>query len=52
MSEDQIKWIKMPSFFNNQYWVHQVRCPKCKHTETYIGMPPENCYVCDERRRL
>lgn len=44
------EWIKVRDFDNGQYIVHEVRCPKCGHKETYIGTIPEKCYVCDERR--
>lgn len=44
------EWIKKGFFDNGQYIVREVKCPKCGHCETYIGVTPEKCYVCDERR--
>lgn len=54
MEEQEVmsRWIKMADYFNGRNVVHQIRCPKCKHTETYIGIAPDECYVCEERRRL
>lgn len=44
------EWIRKGFFDNGQYIVHEVKCPKCGHCETYIGVTPEKCYVCNERR--
>lgn len=44
------KWIKKRKYDNGQYIVREVKCPKCGHCETFIGVAPEKCYVCDERR--
>ena len=50
MENEQVKWLRLSRFDNGQYIVKEVRCPKCKHTETFIGVTPEYCYVCEERR--
>jgi hypothetical protein len=44
------KWELKRKFDNGYYKVREVRCPKCGHCETFIGVVPEKCYVCDERR--
>ena len=46
----KIELIKKGFFDNGQYIVREVKCPVCGHCETYIGVTPEKCYVCDERR--
>ena len=48
--KEVLAWIRVQSFDNGYYRVHEIRCPKCRHTETYIGWMPDRCYICDERR--
>ena len=47
---NKMKWELKRTFDNGYYKVREVRCPKCGHCETFIGVAPEKCYVCDERR--
>ena len=47
---EEIKWIRLPNFCNGQYIVHEVKCPKCKCHFTYIGVTPDRCDICEERR--
>lgn len=47
---NKTKWELKRTFDNGCYKVREVRCPKCGHCETFIGVAPEKCYVCDERR--
>lgn len=47
---NKTKWELKRTFDNGYYKVREVRCPKCGHCETFIGVVPEKCYVCDERR--
>lgn len=47
---NKTKWELKRTFDNGYYKVREVRCPKCGHCETFIGVTPEKCYVCDERR--
>jgi uncharacterized protein (DUF983 family) len=47
---NKTKWELKRTFDNGYYKVREVRCPKCGHCETFIGVVSEKCYVCDERR--
>lgn len=47
---NKTKWELKRTFDNGYYKVREVRCPKCGHCETFIGVALEKCYVCDERR--
>lgn len=47
---NKTKWELKRTFDNGYYKVREVRCPKCGHCETFIGVAPEKCYVCEERR--
>lgn len=47
---NKTKWELKRTFDNGYYKVREVKCPKCGHCETFIGVAPEKCYVCGERR--
>ena len=49
-------WIELPDKTYQNFpdiVVHEVRCPKCHHQETYLGNEvPSKCYICDEERSM
>ncbi len=50
------KWIQLEDHtyhISKGVVVHEVKCPVCKHHETYIGdSVPTMCYICEEPRFL
>ena len=49
-----VDWIKKPdTVYVTSYIVHEVKCPVCKVSETFIGHNiPKRCYVCGEERSV
>lgn len=48
-------WIVLPDHIydvNSKMCVHEVRCPKCHCSETFIKSPPISCYICGEARTM
>ena len=42
-----IRWIQLSDYNNPMgLTVHEVKCPKCGHKETYHKEPPCSCYCC------
>ena len=42
-----MKWIRVSDVQINGLMVHEIKCPVCKHKETYHFNYPKSCYVCD-----
>lgn len=42
-----MKWIRVSDVQINGLLVHEIKCPVCKHKETYHFDYPKSCYVCD-----
>lgn len=49
-----VDWIEKPdTVYVTSYIVHEVKCPVCKVSETFIGYKvPKRCYVCGEERSV